>query len=522
MSKARWGIAWGALLAAALPAAAAPDADKRRADAQALAARIDQHIQAGWTANKIVPAAPTDDAEFLRRTYLHLAGRIPSVSEARRFLADKAPDKRIKEVEKLLDGQRYSLHMANVWRALLLPEGNGGGQLGAWLRGRFAVNAGYDAMVRELLTATPGGPGNGDGTSPLSFYQAKGLKPENLADTTARLFLGVRLGCAQCHNHPFADWKREQFWEYAAFFAGVPAFNQQQGMPPGRPGLRELTIPGGEKVARARFLDGKVPAWKENDDPRAVLAAWMTSKDNPYFARAAVNRVWSIFFGIGLVEPIDEMVGAGNAPSHPELLDDLARDFVAHDFDLKYLILAITASKTYQLTSARSHASQDAPRQFARAPLLGMTPEQLIDSITEATLYGAGGGRGNFRQELLAKFSNLSDRPAEYQTSLIQALALMNGRLTADATSLERSQLLSAVLESPFMDTPQRIETLYLAALGRPPRDKELARAVKFIDAAVGEGDKGSSQEEKERRYKRALADVYWVLLNSGEFFFNH
>ena len=157
---------------------------------------------------------------------------------------------------------------------------------------------------------------------------------------------------------------------------------------PDKPAKRELKIPGTEKVVQAKFLDGKAPVWKEKEDPRVVLADWMTRKDNPYFARATVNRVWSIFFGIGLVDPVDEMVGTENTPSQPELLDDLARDFVAHDYDLKYLILAITSSKVYQLSSVLSDPSQDTPGQFARAPLLGMTAEQLLDSVAEATHQG--------------------------------------------------------------------------------------------------------------------------------------
>src|SRR5262249_20078192 len=159
--------------------------------------------------------------------------------------------------------------------------------------------------------------------------------------------------------------------------------------PPDRPILRELKIPGGDKVAKAKFLDGKAPTWKGDEDPRVVLAAWMTSKDNPYFTLAAVNRVWSIFFGVGIVEPVDEMFGADTFASHPELLDDLARDFAAHDYDLKYLILAITSSRTYQLSSIQSDPSQNTPRRFARAPLLGMTAEQLYDSVAEATHYGS-------------------------------------------------------------------------------------------------------------------------------------
>jgi hypothetical protein len=536
MSKLRFWIAWGILLGVAVPAAAAPpDADKRRADALALAAKIDGHLDKAWADNKIVPAPRTEDAAFLRRVYLHLAGRIPSVEEVQKFLDDKTPDKRVRAVEKLLAGHRYPLHMANVWRAVLLPEAVAGseargfaGPLEAWLRSRLAADVGWDKIVRELLTATPnrGTPDQrlaldiygidiDDGTTPLSLYNAKQYKPENLAEVMARTLLGVRLGCAQCHNHPTAQWKREQFWEFAAFFAGLaPRQPQPQ---PDMPTPRKLKIPGTDTVVEAKFPDGKAPEWKDKDDPRAVLAEWVTSKDNPYFARATVNRVWEYLFGVGLVDPVDEMVGAGNTASHPELLDDLAKDFAAHDFDLRYLILAITSSKAYQLSSARTDPSQDTPRQFARAPLLGMTPEQLFDSVAEATRTQDGGARGEF----LAKFNNLSDRPTEHQTSIIQALALMNGRLTADATSLERSQLLAAILDSPFMDTPQRVETLYLAALSRKPKAKEMERAKMFIDDALAPGDKPLSPEEKDKRYRHALADVFWALLNSGEFFFN-
>src|SRR5262249_25053013 len=241
--------AWAILRASAAPAVAAPpDADKRRADALALAAKIDGHLDKAWADNKIVPAPKTDDAAFLRRVYLHLAGRIPSVAEVQKFLDDKSADKRVKVVEELLQGNRYPLHLANVWRAVLLPEAVAGseargfaGPLEAWLRSRLAADVGWDKIVRELLTAAPTNPGGGpdgslldiygfdpgDGSTPLSLYQAKQFKPENLAEVTTRALLGVRLGCAQCHNHPTAQWKKEQFWEFAAFFAGVAPRQQQ-------------------------------------------------------------------------------------------------------------------------------------------------------------------------------------------------------------------------------------------------------------------------------------------------------
>jgi hypothetical protein len=542
------------LLGGATAASAAPAEDPA-----ALADKINRFLEKSWAANQIKPAAPADDAEWLRRVYLDLAGRIPSKNDVESFLKNKDPDKRRRVIQELLFGSkekpnpRYPLHFTNVWRATILPESannnpfaNQGGGFSGWLYARFSENAPYDKMARELLTATqpnqpqqrgfpvdPFGAVN-TGPSPIGFYQAKQFMPENLAETTARLLLGVRLGCAQCHNHPFASWKQEQFWEYAAFFSGMQPRNPR-GEAPATP--RELKIPGTEKIAKAKFLDGKLPKWDDakGGDPRLALADWVTSPDNPFFARATVNRMWGYFFGVGLIDPIDEMVGDNVNVYQPELLDEIAKDFAAHNFDLKYLIEGIMMSKAYQLTSKRSDESQDTPGQFARMPLRGMTPEQLYDSVVEATHYGEGGndfqaqfrGRGgNARAEFVNKFSNLSDRPTEYQTSIVQALMLMNGQLTADATVVdlknpERGRFLGAVVASPFMDTPQRIETLYLATLSRKPKPQEIERATKFIDAAL-RSETPLTQEEKDKRYGEAIGDIFWALFNSGEFFFNH
>jgi hypothetical protein len=556
MIHRRWWIAsWCVLLAGLSPAARAEDPKPKEGadDVRALAAKIDQLLEKAWANSQVTPAAPADDAEFLRRVYLDLAGRIPSVPEVREFLKDTSPDKRRKVVDKLLDSHTYTNHFQNVWRALLLPESANSIQLriqqggfDAWLRKQLERNAPYDEMVRELLTvplqgAGPGRPilalgANTGEPSPIAFYTAKEVKPENLAASTARLFLGVKLECAQCHNHPFADWKRDQFWSFAAFFAGV----QRQGNPnfpqPGRELVdkRDLKIPGTEKVVQAAFLDGSKPEWKEKVGGRATLAEWITAADNPYFARAAANRTWGYFFGTGLIDPVDEMVGGENKASHPELLDELAWEFAAHKFDFKFLMRAITASRAYQLTSAASDKSQDDPHQFARMPLRGLTAEQLYDSLAEATWLpknGPGGGnplgviRGgnNPRDQFLAKFGNQSDKVTEAQTSILQALTLMNGGLTGDATHLERSQLLAGVLAAPWMDTNGKIETLYLAALSRMPKAKEMERAKKFMDAALADDDgKPLTEAEKDKRYKQALADVFWALLNSGEFFLNH
>jgi hypothetical protein len=495
-------------------------------DPAALAALIDHYVGEGYVAGKATPVPLADDAEFIRRVSLDLAGRIPRNSDVRKFLDDKSPDKRRQFVADLLESPHYVNHMTRVWRALLLPQGNNpqvqalAPAMEAWLRKRFNDNVPYDRMVRELLTTNVvqtqamrqaldnGGPVDASG---VAFFQANELKPENLAAATSRLFLGVKLECAQCHDHPFAKWSRKQFWEYAAFFSGVGP--QMTGQPDADPDFtmasdaahrHDIKMPGSGAVIQARFLDGKQPAWKEEVATRTELAAWMTSPDNPFFARAAVNRVWAHLFGIGLIDPADDL-REDNPPSHPELLDALAKAFIANHYDLKFLIRAITSSKTYQLTSAIDGPADD-PRLFARMSVKGLTAEQLYDSLALAT--GFDDGNGGERAEFLAKFSNSADKRTETQTSILQALSLMNGRITADAVSLSRSKALAGVLDSPFMDDRQKLDALYLCALSRPMRAGEAERMVKYVKT----GDDS----------RKALADIFWALLNSSEFIFNH
>ncbi len=522
-------------LASPAPAADPGPADR---DARALAAKIDQYVAARWAEAKVQPAPPADDAEFLRRVTLDLAGRIPSVAEARAFLDDRSPDKRQRLVERLLASSRYVVHWTNVWRAAMLPEANPNLQtrflapsFEQWLRRELSRNAGYDEMARELLT-TPMDQNalrGGNQSSPAVYYIAKDVKPENLAASTSRLFLGVRLECAQCHNHPFATWKREQFWSYAAFFAGLQRQVQGDTAFPTREVFdrRELPIPGTDKVVQAKFLDGKEPVWKAKQSARQALAEWMTSPQNPYFARAAVNRMWGAFFGTGLIDPIDDMAGSDRVPSHPELLDELARQFAAHHFDMKFLIRALVGSRAYQLSSVRTDPGQDDPHLFTRMAVKGLTAEQLFDSLAEATGLQDAGNDNRFvvfndrsaRGEFLAKFSNHSDKATEVQTSILQALTLMNGRVMSDVTSPERSETLAAVLDAPFLDTRGRVETLYLAALARRPRPQEVERAERYITSAA---EKGAAPRDRERRERQAVADVFWALLNSSEFILNH
>jgi hypothetical protein len=496
-------LGWWVLLIGAAPAA---DSDAKR-----LADRIDQRIASGWAEHHLKPAPRSDDAEFVRRVCLDIAGKIPRVSEVRRFLADAAPDKRQRLIDRLLDSPAYVTHFSTVWRLLLVPEGETNPRqrsalpmLEDWLRQQLADDVGYDQMVRAVLTVPLDDPRRSpNDPSPRAFYLGKETKPEELAARATRVFLGLRLECAQCHDHPFARWKRDDFWSQAAFFAS-PADRM------------EVAIPGTKHVVPAGFLDGTKPEPRAGRGARQAFADWLITADNPFFARAAVNRLWAHFFGIGLVEPFDDMTDA-NLPSHPELLDELARAFAGHRFDVKFIIRTITLSKTYQLSGATPGTPPRDPRLFGRMALKSLTPEQLFDSLAQATGYRDPPpirerllGGGGARQQFLTRFSR-SDKRTDMATSIPQALALMNGAFVAQATSVERSTTLNAVAHAPFMDTAERIETLFLATLSRKPRPDEATRLAKY----VGEG--GTTGDPKE-----ALADVFWALLNSGEFLFNH
>jgi hypothetical protein len=546
--------AWLAVIAASLsadsdekPAVAVPAvglADDTR-DALRLAEKIDDFIARRWKAEKVAPAAAVDDAAFMRRVSLDIAGKIPAVADLHEFLDDTSPDKRQRLVERLLDSPAYIMHFSNVWRAVMLPEADSNLEVRflvpgfeAWLRKQFSANTGFDAVVREILTVPvdprlAGNPFQPQAdVTPVGFYQAKQLKPENLAAGTARMFLGVRIECAQCHDHPFDDWKREQFWGYAAFFAGVERDQTAAGALDAIRelfGSREVQIPGTDKKVVPTYLDGASPKLKFRDSPRTVLADWMISGNNSYFARTAVNRLWGHFFGIGIVNPVDDFT-ADNPPSLPELLDELAGQFAAHKFDFKFLIRAITASKTYQLSSQQTDksavkgADKDAdkikenPRLFARMALKGLSAEQLFDSIAQATGYHEPFGSRNpqgmmnnsQRDEFIRMFENSRDSITEQQTTILQALSMMNGQFVSEATGQEKSATLAAVIEFPLMTTGERIETLYLAALSRPPRADELERLLKYVDTGGAASDP-----------KKALSDVFWALLNSSEFLFN-
>jgi hypothetical protein len=522
-----------AALAVCLGAAQArqPSSD----DARRLAARIDDEISKGYAAKGVKPAPLTEDAAFLRRASLDIAGKTPTVNDVRKFLRDLSPEKRVRAIERLLDSPGYANHMTNLYLDLLLPEAKNDFQrryliptMHRWLRKSFAGNTPYDKMVHELVSLPmQQNPNqmyyyqfyNGGGKpTPLPFYFAKQGKPEELATSVVRVFLGVRLECAQCHDHPFGKWKREEFWSQAAFFAGFKPPKQDFFFGPltEQADRREMTIPNTDRVAQARFLDGKQPRWKFKVGARTTLADWITTKDNPFFAKAMVNRMWAHFFGVGLVEPVDDMVD-DNQASHPELLDFLAREFANSGFDLKYLLKAITLSRTYQLSSVIEGDKPTDLRLFARMPVKGMSGPQLFDSLCQATgsrdttniqqrIFSFNTPRGTF----LEQFTD-QDKRTEYHTSITQALTMMNNQFITTGTNPENGPVLGAVVASSFMSTKNKVEALFLSALSRKPTKAESDKFVRYVERGGVSGDQ-----------KKALGDVFWALLNSTEFSFNH
>jgi hypothetical protein len=509
-----------ALLSAPASQAAAPVC---RADPSALAARIDRRLEARFRADGITPAPPADDAEFLRRLYLDLHGRIPCVADVHAFLSDRSPDKRAKAIDRLLEEPRFATHLAAVFRADLLPEAGSNPSAAVlrpgfenWLAARFRAGVRYDRLVRELLTV-PIAPGK-DGEpvlraperpNPLAFFAAKEARPENIAAAVSRSFLGIRLECAQCHDHPFAKWTQGQFWSQAAFFAGIDRRGGGPFAPITEVALRrELTPPGKSKPRRAELLDGRPLDWLSGRPGREVLAEWITAADNPFFARVAANRVWAHFFGAGLVDPVDDF-REDNPATDAGLLDDLARALVDSGFDLSHLMRGIARSRAYQRSSARTHASQDGTRLPARMTVKALTGEQFFDSLAMATGYREEQDRGLARRQFLSRF-NLSGSPGEPETSVQQALTMLNGRFVAWATDPQRCPTLIAATQAPWLSTGERIETLYLATLGRKPTAGERERGERHVR-------KAGAGRESER-----LADVFWALLNSAELRLNH
>ena len=481
-----------------------------------------------WRENGIEPTTPADDEELLRRVYLDLTGRTPTVYEVRAFLQDPAEDRYETLVDRLLESPDHASHLATVWRTFLIPEGvdleafGGVQQFDRWLAERIAANDSYDEIVRDLLLAE----GRLSRSGPLLFYSAVKLDPEQLASRTARVFLGMRLECAQCHDHPFEPWTQQEFWGFAAFFAqisrprgtleSVSTVMRVHDVDHG-----EVMLPDSETVVPPEFLNGAELRDDGAETARRVqLADWLTSADNPYFARATANRVWAHMFGKGIVDPVDDF-GSQHRPKSPELLELLAGHFINTGFDLQELFRTAALTRSYRLSSGAETTDERRLEWFAQMNIKTLTAEQIYDCITVATMLdpppSSGGYEfnvdriGNSERDLFVQqFRTPAGRTTEYLGGIPQALTLMNGTLIEGATGLSSSGLLKS-LEAPFFTNRQRIEILYFATLSRRPRQSEWELLQQYIPEAAT----GTDLQE-------GLADLLWAILNSAEFTLNH
>jgi hypothetical protein len=559
---AAFGIAAAAALALAgddpvtVPAPRTPMAEGEKAlAAAALSRTIDREVDRRLQAEGVVPVGPSDDAEFLRRVTLDVLGVPPTEEEVRAFLASKDPGKREAKVGALLADPLYGERQAEIWSRLLFAElrryrGPERESVRRWLVDSFNSGRGLDALAREVLTAT----GNTRENPALAFtlrFRDGGI-PADIAGTTSRLFLGVQIQCCQCHDHPYESWKMGDFAGMAAFFNLVqprPAdpMDPRQGFVVEDPDPRRLARSRerggvgpdirGAAGADPAFLGGPVYADRPGATRRGALADWIVSRDNPWFARAQVNRAWSWFFGRGLVAPVDDF-RPGNPASHPELLESLALGFAEAGYDLRFLARAIALSRAYQRTSrlpAKGGPADEAAlraydRLYARGPVKPLTADQVFDSVLRVTGMDDAFRRANraeldrVKEGLLRQFVSAIDDDEtgdseQWAGTIPQGLLLMNGPLTQMGTRAgapsgrgdrigiaARGNALHAILDGE-KDAASRVDRLYLTVLGRHPTEEEAAEAAAF-------GSRGKSGQGWE--------DLAWALLNSSEFMSNH
>ena len=503
-----------------VPAAADEEAEIRERRA-AIVRKVDERVDQALARAKLAAAEQADDAEFLRRAYLDLTGAVPRVADARRFLADERADKRARLIDELLSSPAHANHLANLWRSMMLPGGVNLEQINSvvgvqnWLRQKFAENLRYDNLVSDLLVATAG-----ENAGPALYYTSLELAPEKLAASTARIFLGLQIECAECHDHPFDKWKQRDFWGYASFFAQLqrPEMNGA-GMQYRLVDLDkgDVKIPNSEEVVPPKFPSGGAPAADELGSRRMKLAVWMASRDNPYLPRAAVNRVWSIMFGRGLVEPVDD-IGPHNPASHQELLDELTQYFVETGFDLRELFRTLAQTQTYQRTSRWTSAPPPI-ELYAHMPVKALSAEQLYDSLNRVLVRRSSGQMPGVnqrsslldpqRQQFIIKMQGQGKSVLDYQAGVLQALTLINGADLAEATTADRGPLLLA-LDAPLFEDAERLETMFLATITRLPTAPERELFLKHV-ASRSPSDKS-----------KAWSDVLWALLNTAEFATNH
>ena len=493
---------------------------------------IDSKFEQHFESEKLRSTGVVDDATFLRRISLDLSGRIPTVAALRDFGEDPNPHKRLNVINRLLESERYAQHSARIWRRILIPPSANSNpalalQLDGWLKQQLVENKRFDGVARALITAggaegqskpeTDGESAEAASTwSPEGYLVSTGGQPAEMASSVSRVFLGVKLECAMCHDHPFTAWTQDDFWGVAAFFSGTrlngnrfSQFNVESNQEPvvDAKTISVTDTDGKRYSASLPWTDEKIKI-PDGELPRQYFAKWLTSKENPHFSATIVNRVWQDLCGDGLTYSVDDLDQATEA-ERKVLLDSLAEKFEESDFDLRELVRAICASQHYQRPSDRIYESTFvSPR-----PLKVLTPEQLFDSLEVALALPISkidrGPRFNgLRDTLVARMEEaVGSRPGDFRSGIPQALTLMNGSITAQATDLQKSKTLRAVAEAPFLDVDEKISTLFLATVGREPSNAERQRFGRQLESQQSEKEKGE-----------VLSEIMWALINSPEF----
>jgi hypothetical protein len=487
---------------------------------------IDRLVDAKLERLRIQPAPPADDATFLRRLSLDLTGRPPSPETVSGFLGDPRPSrvKRAKAIDTLVASPEYVDHWAVKWGDLLQCSRKYLGEKGAydfqrWIRDAIASNRPYDRLVRELLTARGS---SYDNPAANYFRVTGGSKPA--MEKTTQVFLGVRMVCAQCHDHPFERWTQNQYYQMSAFFSAVgirAGYEVGEEIVFDLRGDYEMKHPKDGRVMKPQFMiASSAPPVPDGAERRDALAEWVTSRDNPFFAKAMANRMWSYFMGKGIIDPVDD-IRASNPPSNPSLLDALEKDFVAHDFDLRYLMRTIVSSRVYQASIATNEWNAGDRDNFSHAIPRRLSAEELMDAVasaagarprfpdvpddtTAAQLVDPHIGREGFL-DVFGRPPRESSCECERRSdfSLPQALNLVNGSTISDAIADPNGRVAKLVLGGKSDEGI--VNELYLAALSRLPTQEEHQRGVAYLS----KGPRGSRAQ-----------DLLWALLNSKAFLY--
>ena len=491
---------------------------------------IDERVFAKLKKLNVQPSALTTDTEFLRRVYQDTIGRLPTPEEIRAFLADTQPDKRARCIDKLLDTSAWidvrTLALADLLRIHPRDLGNGAfGERGAtlfheWVRDTVAQNKPYDAFVRELITAR----GSTYQHGPANYYRIE-RQPAGRAETTAQVFLGIRLSCARCHKHPFDRWTTDDYWNFAAFTGKVGTrtgelYNEQVVYynPTGRVINQSVQGNRGE-VAQPTFLAGTTLPANYQGDVLHRLADWITSGTNPYFAKATVNRIWSHYFGRGIVEPVDDM-RATTPPSVDRLLEALAAAFVESGFDTKHVIRQILNSRTYQLSAVPNETNELDDRFFSRFTPRPMNAHILLDALNDVTgtqekygRYPIGTRTVQLPLPVSSRFLSLFGRSQreflgnlapKLEPTLTQALHLINAPYVQKKLR-SRDGALTRLLKTHH-ENRELITELYLRTLSRFPTEKELATAEAYLAESL--------------KRREGSEDLLWALISSRAFLF--